>query len=146
MYQELVYKTSLATSAGAYYYGREIAGLFVMYADVSPGVMQQKLKKLWITPLQISLEKVLMQQLLKNIRTEVVSGLIFGLQRIGGFGGKSDILATYETFYDDPGAYKDIYEMYMSIPRTEIKNISKEWLSSGEYTLLIQPEEKKVHS
>ena len=62
---------------------------------------------------------------LKNIRTEVVSGLIFGLQRIGGFGGKSDILATYETFYDDPGAYKDIYEMYMSIPRTEIKNISK---------------------
>ena len=37
MYQELVYKTSLTTSAGAYYCGREIAGLFVMRRDASPG-------------------------------------------------------------------------------------------------------------
>ena len=143
MYQELVYKTSLATSAGAYYYGREIAGLFVMYADVSPGGDAAEVEKVMDNTLADFLRKGPNATALKNIRTEVVSGLIFGLQRIGGFGGKSDILATYETFYDDPGAYKDIYEMYMSIPRTEIKNISKEWLSSGEYTLLIQPEEKR---
>ena len=143
MYQELVYKTSLATSAGAYYYGREIAGLFVMYADVSPGGDAAEVEKVMDNTLADFLRKGPNATALKNIRTEVVSGLIFGLQRIGGFGGKSDILATYETFYDDPGAYKDIYEMYMSIPRTEIKNISKDWLSSGEYTLLIQPEEKR---
>jgi len=32
---------------------------------------------------------------------------IRGVQRIGGFGGKSDLLATCQTYTGNPGCYQD---------------------------------------
>ena len=65
-----------------------------------------------------------------------------GLQRIGGFGGKSDILATYQTLYGDAGAFRNILEMYLDTSAKEVKQAANKWLSSGDYVLSIVPAAK----
>ncbi len=81
-------------------------------------------------------------KLLKNVKTSTISSYTFGLQRIGGFGGKSDILATYQTLYGDPGAFRDQLRTYLDTPAKVIKEASNKWLSSGDYVLTIVPAAK----
>ena len=142
LYQELVYKTGLATGVSAFYYGREIAGLFIISATVAP---EQDVKKVE-SVIDATLEKYLKtgpnSKLLKNTKTSTIAGLTNGLQRIGGFGGKSDILATYQTLYGDAGAFRKILEMYLDTSANEVKAASNKWLSSGDYVLTIVPAAK----
>ena len=46
-----------------------------------------------------------LQKLLKAEKTKALAGFIRGIQRIGGFGGKSDLLATCQTYTGNPGCY-----------------------------------------
>ena len=142
LYQNLIYKNSLATSVSAYYYGREIGGLFVISADVSRGSSVDEVEDVIDATLEKYLQTGPDKKALQSAKTSTVSGLINGLQRIGGFGGKSDILATYETFYGDPGYFRSEYESYMNMSKTDVRDVAREWLSSGDYVLTIAPEGK----
>ena len=92
LYQELVYKNQLATGVSAFYYGREIAGLFIISATVAPGQDASEVERVIDSTLSDFLQKGPNAKLLKNTKTSAIAGLTNGLQRIGGFGGKSDIL------------------------------------------------------
>jgi zinc protease len=142
LYQNLVYSNSLATSVSAYYYGREIGGLFIISADISNNSSAEEVEKAIDSTLIKYLQTGPDKKALESSRTSTISSLINGLQRIGGFGGKSDILATYQTFYGDPGYYKTDYETYMNMSKSDIRDIAREWLSSGDYVLTIKPEKK----
>ena len=142
LYQELVYKTGLATSASAFYYGREIAGLFIISATVAPGQDAKEVESIIDSTLEKFLKTGPNAKLLKNTKTSTIAGLTNGLQRIGGFGGKSDILATYQTLYGDAGAFRAILEMYLDTSAKEVKEAANKWLSSGDYVLSIVPAAK----
>ena len=142
LYQELVYKTGLATNASAFYYGREIAGLFIISATVAPEQDANKVESIIDSTLEKFLKTGPNAKLLKNTKTSTIAGLTNGLQRIGGFGGKSDILATYQTLYGDAGAFRNILEMYLDTSAKEVKEAANKWLSSGDYVLSIVPAAK----
>ena len=142
MYQELVYKSGLATSVSSFYYGREIAGLFIITATVAPGQDAKEVESVMDSTLDKYLQKGPNAKLLKDIKTSTISNYTFGLQRIGGFGGKSDILATYQTLYGDPGAFRDQLRTYLDTPAKVIKEASNKWLTSGDYVLTIVPAAK----
>lgn len=139
LYQELVYKNQLATGVSAFYYGREIAGLFIISATVAPGQDASEVERVIDSTLSDFLQKGPNAKLLKNTKTSAIAGLTNGLQRIGGFGGKSDILATYQTLYGDAGAFKEQLKTYLDTSAKTIKEVSNEWLSSGDYVLSIVP-------
>ena len=142
LYQELVYKTGLATGVSAFYYGREIAGLFIISATVAPGQDVNEVENVVDATLQKYLKTGPNSKLLKNTKTSTIAGLTNGLQRIGGFGGKSDILATYQTLYGDAGAFKKILAMYLDTSASDVKKAANKWLSSGDYVLTIVPTAK----
>jgi zinc protease len=142
LYQELVYKTGLATGVSAFYYGREIAGLFIISATVAPEQDVNEVENVIDATLEKYLKTGPNSKLLKNTKTSTIAGLTNGLQRIGGFGGKSDILATYQTLYGDAGAFRKILEMYLDTSANEVKAASNKWLSSGDYVLTIVPAAK----
>ena len=142
LYQELVYKTGLASGVSAFYYGREIAGLFVIVATVASGQNPDEVEKVIDDTLEKYLQRGPDNKLLKNIKTSSISSLTNGLQRIGGFGGKSDILATYQTLYGDAGAFREQLSIYLNTSAVDIKKAANKWLTSGDYVLSIVPAKK----
>ena len=142
LYQELVYKTGLASGVSAFYYGREIAGLFVIVATVASGQDPDEVEKVIDDTLEKYLQRGPDTKLLKNIKTSSISSLTNGLQRIGGFGGKSDILATYQTLYGDAGAFREQLSIYLNTSAVDIKKAANKWLTSGDYVLSIVPAKK----
>ena len=74
LYQELVYKTGLATGVSAFYYGREIAGLFIISATVAPGQDVNEVENVIDTTLQKYLKTGPNSKLLKNTKTSTIAG------------------------------------------------------------------------
>jgi len=94
LYKRLVYDDQLATSVKAYIDEREIAGLFTIQADAKPGVELSKVEKAIDEELAKFLAEGPTAKELERVKTQFAAGFVKGVERIGGFGGKSDILAS----------------------------------------------------
>jgi predicted Zn-dependent peptidase len=76
---------------------------------------------------------------LERAKTRQFANFVKGLERIGGFGGKSDVLAQYETFTGSAEHYKQVLQWIRDASVTDIKKQGNEWLSDGDYVLNILP-------
>jgi len=66
------------------------------------------------------------------------------MESIGGFGGKSDLLARNQVFGGDPNYYLKSIARIESATARQVVETSKKWLSDGEYVLRVLP--YKEHS
>ena len=85
-------------------------------------------------------------QNLKNTKTSIRASFIKGLQRIGGFGGKSDLLAYSEVYTGDPGRFNDFYADMLATTKQEIQKTASDWLTDGVYVLIVAPEDRFIGS
>ena len=146
LYQELVYKRQLATSVSAFYYDREIAGQFWIAVDLANGRSLDDLEDAMDTALNDFIKKGPSAKRLKNTKTSIRASSIKGLQRVGGFGGKSDLLAYSEVYSGNPGAYLEFINGIMEITNKEIKETANTWLTDGAYVLTVIPEENRSYN
>ena len=139
LYQSLVYEKQLATDISAFYYDREIAGQFWIAADLSNGQSLEELEKGIDEALHEFIKKGPIKKRLDNTVISLRASWIKGLQRVGGFGGKSDILAKGEVYQGDPGAYKNLISIITNASAKDLKATAKKWLSNGDYVLTVIP-------
>lgn len=139
LYKRLVYDDQLVTNVYSYVDDREIASQFNIVANLKPGVTAGKID----TIVNEELQKILAQgpttAELERAKTNYFANFIKGMERIGGFGGTSDILAESQTFGGTPGYYKKIQEWIKNATPADIKKAAVAWLSDGEYVLDIEP-------
>ena len=64
---------------------------------------------------------------------------IRGIERIGGFGGKSDILAMNQVYGGSPDMYKTTLQQIQNATVKDLHAAAKNWLSDGVYVLEIYP-------
>jgi len=139
LYQSLVYEKQLATNVSAFYYDREIAGQFWIVADLSNGQSLEELEKGIDEAVYDFIKRGPTKKRLDNTVTSLRASWIKGLQRVGGFGGKSDILAKGEVYQGDPGAYKNLISMISNASTKDLKATAEKWLSNGDYVLTVIP-------
>jgi zinc protease len=85
------------------------------------------------------LAKGLTPQELERARARKIAGFVRGIERIGGFGGKSDILAMNQTFRGDPDFYQTILKYNRSATPGDLLSAGKKWLTDDVYVLEVQP-------
>jgi predicted Zn-dependent peptidase len=76
---------------------------------------------------------------LGRARTAIRSGFIKGLERIGGFGGKADVLASCEVYESDPGCYRRSLQVIDQATPEQVRSAAARWLSRGDHTLEVRP-------
>ena len=139
LYKRLVQEEKLATSASAWVYSRQLAGQFAIDVQTKPGVDNQKVEGIIQEELNNLLNQGPSQQELKQARFKTMADFVMKTERIGGFGGKSDLLAWGEVYHNDPGFYQKNLDMLAKASVESIQNTGKAWLSSGVYTQVTQP-------
>jgi zinc protease len=139
LYKRLVYEDQTATNVASFIDEREIASQFYIEATVKPGgdlkevesAIQEELAKLLKTgPTAKEVERV---------KTQYLAGFIRGVERIGGFGGKSDVLAMNMVYGGTPDYYKTTLKYIKEATPSELHKTAKAWLSDGVYILEIYP-------
>lgn len=139
LYKKLVYEKQIATSASAYSWSNEIGGQFVIDAMAGPGKDLAEVEKLVDEELNKFLKDGPTQKELDRVKTQFFAGYVRGLERIGGFGGKSDRLAQSEVYGGSPDSYKNYIKYVEEATIADIKKVVNEWLSDGVYILEIHP-------
>ena len=76
---------------------------------------------------------------------KLTASFIRGLEKVGGFGGKSDILAQNAVYTGDPGYYKNSLDAIENATQKSITRTAKKWLAQGSYNLEVHPI-KKLHA
>ena len=139
LYKRLVFDDQIAASVGSYVDSREIGGQFLIVATAKPGHTNQELEKAVDEEMSRFLKDGPTEAELDRTRTQSLAGFIRGVERIGGFGGKSDILARSQTFLGRADGYKEMLARVESATTEELKAVANRWLSDGVYVLSIEP-------
>jgi predicted Zn-dependent peptidase len=139
LYERLVYRERLADSASAGPSTFEIAGLFSLTAAVKSGVDPARVEAAMQDELQRFIAQGPTREEMERARTALSADFLKGLERIGGFGGKADVLAGCEVYMGDPGCYRRSLDLLRTASAEQVRAAAERWLSRGDYTLEVQP-------
>jgi predicted Zn-dependent peptidase len=139
LYERLVYRERLADTVSAGESAFEIAGLFSINASVKAGVEPARVERAVEEELRRFIDKGPTREELDRARTAIRAGFVKGLERIGGFGGKADVLAACEVYEDDPGCYRRSLALIDAATPEQVRVVAQRWLAQGDYTLEVHP-------
>src|SRR4029077_16360946 len=138
-YKRLVYDDQIATDASAFVDLREIGGEFRVQATARPGQVLGQVEKELDEELARFLKDGPTAEELQRVKTGYDADFIRGVERIGGFGGKSDRLAQSEVCRGSPEAYKDSQKLAREATAEDLKAAANRWLADGVYILEVLP-------
>ncbi|HUE00086.1 MAG TPA: pitrilysin family protein [Bryobacteraceae bacterium] len=139
LYKRLVYDDQIATDVRAYVDEREIGSQFEIEATARPGQDLAKVEKEVDEELARFLEGGPDPKELARVKTQYAAGFIRGVDRIGGFGGKSDVLARGQAYLGDAGFYKTQLQRVQDASVQDLKSAARRWLADGVYILDVYP-------
>lgn len=139
LYKRLVHDEQLATFVNAFVYDRMLAGQFAIIADVKDGVSLFHLESIIDEEMEKFIKKGPTKTELQRIKFSHAAAFVRGTERVGGIGGKSDILAHGEVYFGDPEHYRKSFDIMQSATSAMIRAAAKKWLSDGVYVLEISP-------
>lgn len=139
LYKRLVYEDQSCSRVASFQWSKEIAGNFVVQANIKPGHEVAEVEKAINEVLAEFLKNGPTEQELKRVKAAYFSGFIKGIERIGGFGGKSDILASNMVYGGDPEFYKTTLKNISKATAADIRKVCNKWLSDGKHVLVCNP-------
>jgi len=139
LYKKLVYEKQICPSVYAYVNYMEISGNFYIQADVKPGKTVEEVEAAINEIMEEFLAKGPSEEEVNRVKASFFANRLKGLERIGGFGGKSDLLAENEVFGGSADYYKKNLRWYHETTAKNIHEAAKKFLSDGRFTLVCNP-------
>ena len=137
--RRLVFDTQLATSVSAGVDASEIAGLFIVTVNVKPGADVAAAERELDAVLASVMSKPMPPADLDRARTRQFADFARNIERLGGMGGRSDVLAESATYLGDSQAYLKRLDDLKTLASPEIQADARTWLSKHHLTLTVLP-------
>jgi zinc protease len=138
-YKRLVYDDEIATSVSAYISMREIGSQVTIVGTARPGVDLADVERAMDEELERFLRDGPTGDEMRRVKAQSQASFIRGVERIGGFGGKSDVLAMNEVYGGNPDFYKVVMERAANATAADLQNVAQRWLADGVYVLEVHP-------
>ncbi|WP_395649892.1 M16 family metallopeptidase [Brevundimonas sp.] len=139
LYKRLVFDEQIAVNVGAFNSESEIGSQFLVMVTAKPGIDLARIEAIVDEEMAKLMRDGPTADELERARTSVGAGFVRGTERIGGFGGKSDILAESQVYHGDPGAWKTSYDRILAARPADITGVGRAWLTDGSYSLEVLP-------
>jgi len=139
LYKRLVYDEQIATNVEVNVMPFEIAGMFIIQADARPGIELAAVEKAIDEELARFLQEGPTAEELQRVKTQRRAAFIRGVERIGGFGGKSDVLATNQVYGGDAGHHTVTQQRLQEATARDLQAAARKWLSDGVLALEVHP-------
>ena len=102
----LVYDKQFCSDVVSLQFAREIGGNFIIWATARPGAPLSQISQVVTNEIARLAREGPTPAELSRAKTKWEYQYISGLERIGGFGGKADLLNQYNTFLGDPNKFE----------------------------------------
>jgi zinc protease len=139
LYRRLVREEEIATEVEAFAWLREIGGLFVVEVTAQPGQDLAALERALDQEIARLLEDGPSREELARVKAEDRASHLRGTEKIGGLGGKSDLLAESEVLGGSPDAYHGWLERRQAASAGEVRDAARRWLGAGTTVIEVRP-------
>jgi predicted Zn-dependent peptidase len=142
--QRLLFKDQSVDNVSASVFTSQLGSHFFISATVKKGMDPAKVEAAIDEELKKLLRDGPTQTELDQARTAIKAGFIRGIERIGGFGGKADVLAECAVYTRNPGCFRDSLKTIDGATVANIKAAGNSWLGAGKgsHTLTVTPGER----
>lgn len=144
--ERLVHRDRIADSASVSINDAEISGTLVIVANVKQGVEPAKVRAAIDEEIQRLIAQGPSAEELERAKTSSRAEFVRGIERIGGFGGKSDVLARCAVFLGKPDCYRDELAELDKASIASVQAAGRKWLGKGSHTIVVVPGDKPASS
>jgi len=141
--ERLVHRDKLVDSVSTSNYGSQLAGSFSIRAMVKQGVDPARVEAVIDEELQRLIKDGPSAEELARAKTDYRAGFIRGIERIGGFGGKADALASCTTFTGNPACFRESLATIADASPASVRAATAKWLGNPSHTFVVKPGERK---
>ena len=139
LYKTLIYDKQVVQQAASFNGTSEIAGLFQIVATAKPGKTLAEIEQLIDAEIAKLKDAPPTSEEMERAYNAREAGFVFGLQTVGGFGGKDDQLNNYATFLNDPGFFEKDLARYRAVTAADVQRVAKQYLTDKRYVLSVVP-------
>ena len=130
LYKSLVYEKQLASDVNAFNYSLESAGGFFIIATARPGHTLAELEAAIDAEIRKLATEGPTADEIESAKAKRELGFVDGLQRIGGFGGKADIINTYNTYLGSPDHFAEDIARYRKVTPADVRSATAKYLDT----------------
>jgi zinc protease len=139
LYKRLVYTDQIATSVSAGLGPFELGSQFTVDVMAKPGTSLELVERIVNEELARLLREGPTAAELDRVKTVRYAGLVRGLERIDGFGGKSYVLAASQVYGGSPDFYRTQLRWQDEARPADLKAAAERWLTDGSFVLEVHP-------
>lgn len=140
LYERLVWREQLATSVSAFVAPGEIGSQLYLIATLKPDVDPERVEAILDEEIERLRQNGASAAELERVRAGVYARSVRGLERVGGFGGKSDQLASAAVLAGDPGFWAQELEWLRTTTPRQVRDSFSRWTDHGKLTLTVVPD------
>ncbi len=146
LYERLVYRDQIATDVDLAAFFLEISGMLIVEASVKPGVDIARVEAAIREELARFVDKGPTRAELERVKTVARAGFIRGIEKIGGYGGKADVLAQNTVYGDDPGHYQRQLDDIAAASRADVQSVAADWFGQAPFVAHIVPFDQELRA
>lgn len=135
----LVYEKELLTDVSAQMWDKELGSNLIIVGTVKNGVDPAAAEKAIDEIVQDVIKNGVTAEELQRGQSRQIASFVRGIERLGGFGGRSDVLAESMTYGGSPDAYLANLKAMSSATPADVQKAAKTWLDTNHYTLVVKP-------
>jgi predicted Zn-dependent peptidase len=140
LYQALVHDKQIAADVSADDEANRLGGVFSVAATMKDGHSTQEAAPAIDAILDAVRQNGVTDDEVDRAKRVIVADHLRRLERIGGFGGKADMLGYYEMFQGDPGYLAKDLARYRAVTADAVKAFANKYLLTNQRLILdIQP-------
>jgi len=139
LHKRLVFEDQTCTDVTVGNYVGELGSVFYLWVTAQPGGDLAQIETVLREELGQFLQEGPDKRELQRVQTQHVAGALRGSERIGGFGGKSDLLAESQVYGGTPDFYRTRLQRVRSATASQLQRTATAWLSDGAIVLEVHP-------
>jgi zinc protease len=142
LYKRLVYELQIAQDVFAMQQSQELSSQFILVTTARRGHDLDELEQVIHEEIdRLKAEPPTSRELERSVN-QTVASVLSRLERVGGFGGKADLLNNYFVRTGNPDYFNEDLARYRALDPNDIRAVARSVLGKGRVVLSIVPEGK----
>ncbi len=132
LYKALVFERQLASGVNASNVTQGIAGWFQITVTAARGHTLDEIRPVVAQILEDVQQRGATAAEVERAKRNIIANRLRTVERIGGFGGKADLLNNYQVFLGDPGYLPHDIARYRAVTPQAVQDFARKYLVSGQ--------------
>lgn len=139
LYKKLVFEKKLADQVSVYVDEQELSGVLYVEMVVKNGADAAVAEREMDAVINQVIQSGPGADEMERAKTRYLGNFSRGIERTGGMGGRSDVLAESMTYGGSPDVYLDKLQTIAEAKIGDVKTVAQKWLMKPHYTLQVDP-------